>query len=136
MGINKSTFDKYAVAELANLTEILNEAKRSEVIKMVLDNFNSYMVLAGITQRNRSVILENLASHLILFERLTRREERDKALINKEARVAMQKNVNLEDFKNSLRLASDKFAKTKEEKKVINRIIKRIKINKYENRTI
>jgi len=130
MGISKITFSKYALAELANRTEILNEAKRSEVIRMVIDNFNSYMVLAGIIPQNRSVILENLASHLILFERLTRREERDKAIINKEAKIAMKKSINLEDFKNSLRLVSDKFAKTKEERKVINRIIKRIKINK------
>lgn len=130
MAINKNTFEKYAIMELADRNNILNEAKKSNVVEIVLDNFNAYMVMIGTIPQHRNVILENLAAHLILFERLTRREEREKAIINKEAERAMQKSVNLESFKNSLRLVSDKYAKTKEEREIINRIIKRIKFNK------
>lgn len=127
MAINKTTFDKYAVMETANRYDLLKEARGSEVIRVVLDNFNSYMTITGIIPEHRNIILENLATHLILFERLTRREEREKAIINKDARKAMEKSVNFEDFKNSLRLISDQYTKTKDERKVINRIIKRIK---------
>ena len=76
--IKKETFKKYASIEMADCADIIKDITGSEVIEAIVDNFNLLLDMAEVLPKNRALLIENLATNLILVERLARREEREK----------------------------------------------------------
>lgn len=112
------------------LVEIDKEAKESETIRNVVSNFIEFLSTcdARLSLEDRSRISEAIGSHLILFERLAREDEREKCktlkgIINEVEKRKMNKN----NFKNSILMLATEYVRGKNEKMVLNRILKRIK---------
>lgn len=132
--IQKETWEKYVAIEMESRGDILKEGFESESVRVALKSFESFFRAIGIQGNNLNVILENIAAHLVLFERLTRREESDKRATEIQINKVMEKSMNLESFKRSMQLLADQYAKNAQEKSLINKIIKRIKLDKVESK--
>lgn len=132
--IQKETWEKYVAIEMESRGDILKEGFESESVRVALKSFEAFFRSIGIQGNNLNVILENIAAHLVLFERLTRREESDKRATEIQINKVMEKSMNLENFKHSLQLLADQYTNNAQEKSLINKIIKRVKIDKVESK--
>lgn len=65
---------------MADCADIIKDITGSEVIEAIVDNFNLLLDMAEVLPKNRALLIENLATNLILVERLARREEREKII--------------------------------------------------------
>ncbi len=132
--IQKETWEKYMPVEMAERGNILKEGFESESVRVALTSFEAFLRSIGIQGNNLNIVLENMAAYLVLFERLTRREERDKKQIDEQVNHVIEKISNFEKFKYSLMMLSDQYTVNQQEKTLINKIIKRMKLDKVESK--
>ncbi len=135
--IKKETLDKYIPLLTTERPSMEQEMRDSEAIQVVLHTFDNYLSSIRFPRYDSDVILTNIGTHLVLFERLARQEEKDslekelklekeKAAVQVEATAIFQRKINKDNFKYSLMFLADEYVKDKQDRNLLKKIINRI----------
>lgn len=143
MGVNEKLVAKHRKGILDNvgIVTLLKGASADPALNYSVASFLA-LLLIKTPLDNMPKVLKFYITELIAFEKAAREEEINKLALKKtteeiikqvEQPVEIKKQeMNLDGFKNSIKLIFDEYAKSQEEKELLKSILNRIKIGKEE----